>query len=132
MPSAPGGRTTGRSGKWERWRCAEQFLVPPSYLPTFTQSAVCVYAQRLQFVTPWIAAHQAPLSMGFSRQEYWSGLPCPPPGDLPSPGIKLVFPASPALPVDFLPLSHQGSLHTLSCTSSNPTVVYSLQKKLRS
>ena len=42
---------------------------------------------------PWTAAHQAPLSMGFSRQEYWSGLPCPPPGDLPNPGIK---PRSPA------------------------------------
>ena len=49
--------------------------------------------------------HQAPLSMGFSRQEYWSGLPCPPPGDLPNPGIK---PASPALNVDSLPLSHLG------------------------
>ena len=39
-------------------------------------------------VTQWTAAHQAPLSMGFSRQEYWSGLPCPPPGDLPNPGIE--------------------------------------------
>ena len=39
-------------------------------------------------VTPWTAAHQAPLSMGFSRQEYWSGLPCPPPGDLPALGIE--------------------------------------------
>ena len=40
------------------------------------------------FVTPWNVTHQAPLSMGFSRQEYWSGLPFPPPGDLPNPGIK--------------------------------------------
>ena len=40
------------------------------------------------FATPWIVARQAPLSMGFSRQEYWSGLPCPPPGDLPNLGIK--------------------------------------------
>ena len=39
--------------------------------------------------TPWTAAHQAPLSMGFSRQEYWSGLPFPSPGDLPDPGIEL-------------------------------------------
>ena len=38
--------------------------------------------------TSWTAAHQAPLSMGFSRQGYWSGLPCPPPGDLPNPGVK--------------------------------------------
>ena len=40
------------------------------------------------FVTLWTAACQAPLSMGFSRQEYWSGLPCPPPADLPDPGIE--------------------------------------------
>ena len=39
-------------------------------------------------VSSWTVAHQAPLSMGFSRQEYWSGLPCPPPGDLPNPGIE--------------------------------------------
>ena len=46
--------------------------------------------------TLWTVAHQAPLSMEFSRQEYWSGLLCPPPGDLPNPGIE---PASPTLPV---------------------------------
>ena len=46
------------------------------------------------FVTPWTVAHQASLSMGFSRQEYWSGLPFPSPGDLPNPGTE---PASPAL-----------------------------------
>ena len=40
------------------------------------------------FVTSWTVSHQTPLSMGFSRQEYWSGLPCPLPGDLPDPGIK--------------------------------------------
>ena len=48
------------------------------------------------FSTPWTIARQAPLSMGFSKQEYWSGLPCPPPGDIPDPGIKpmsLMFPA---------------------------------------
>ena len=45
------------------------------------------------FATPWTVACQAPLSMGFSRQEYWSGLPFPSPGDLPNPGIKLAFPA---------------------------------------
>ena len=45
----------------------------------------------------WMVAHQAPLSMGFSRKEYWSGLPFPSPGDLPHPGIKTVSLASPAL-----------------------------------
>ena len=50
--------------------------------------------------TPWTVAHQAPLSVGFSRQEYWSGLPFPSPGDLPNPGIK---PGSPPLKADSLP-----------------------------
>ena len=49
------------------------------------------------FVTLWTIAHQAPLSMGFSWQEYWSGLPCPPPGDLPDPGIEPASLKSPAL-----------------------------------
>ena len=49
------------------------------------------------FVALWTVAHQAPLCMGFSRQEYWNGLPCPPPGDLPHPGIKLASLMSPAL-----------------------------------
>ena len=49
------------------------------------------------FATPWTVAYQAPLSMGFSRQEYWSGLPCPSPGDLPDPGIKDTSLVSPAL-----------------------------------
>ena len=47
--------------------------------------------------TLWTVAFQAPLSMGFSRQEYWSGLPCPPPGDPPDPGIKTMSHMSPAL-----------------------------------
>ena len=46
------------------------------------------FSRSRLFVTPWTVAHQTPLSMGFSRQEYWSGLPCPPPGGLPNPGIK--------------------------------------------
>ena len=53
--------------------------------------------------TQWTAAHQAPLSMGFSRQEYWSGLPCPSPGGLPNSRTE---PVSPALQADSLPLSH--------------------------
>ena len=55
-------------------------------------------------VTPWTVAQQN--SMEFSRQEYWSGLPCPPPEDLPDPGMELV---SPALQVDSLLVSHWGS-----------------------
>ena len=55
---------------------------------------------RPTLVTPWTVARQAPLSMGFSRQEYWSGLPFPPPGDLPNPGVE---PRSPAWQADSLP-----------------------------
>ena len=58
--------------------------------------------------TPW--TQQTPLSMGFSRQEYWSGLPCSPPGDLPDPGIEPISPVTSALQADSLLLSHQGSL----------------------
>ena len=49
---------------------------------------VCTLSCVLLFSASYTAAHQAPLSMGFSRQEYWSGLPCSPPGDLPNPGIE--------------------------------------------
>ena len=55
--------------------------------------------------TPWTVAYQAPLSMGFSRQKYWSGLPFPSPGDLPDPGIEL---GSPALQTDTLPSEPPG------------------------
>ena len=55
---------------------------------------------------PWAVAQQAPLSMEFSRQEYWNGLPFPSPGHLPDPGIEPAFPATAALQVDSLPLSH--------------------------
>ena len=60
-------------------------------------------------VTPWTIVHQVPLSLGFSQQEYCSGLPFFPPGDLPHLVIESVYPVSPALQEDFLPLSHWGS-----------------------
>ena len=68
-------------------------------------------------------SHQAPLSMGFSRQEYWSGLPFPSPGDISDPGIKSV---SPALQADSLPLCHQGSTSTWLLLS-NTTMPVSLK-----
>ena len=58
--------------------------------------------------TPWTAVHQAPLSMGFSRQEHWNVLPCPSPGDLPDPGIK---PGSPELQADSLLSELPGKPH---------------------
>ena len=59
----------------------------------------------------WTVARQAPLCMGFPRQEYWSGLTFPPPRDLPDTGIKLMPPAFPALAGRFLPLTHLGGSH---------------------
>ena len=59
------------------------------------------------FATPWTVVHQAPPSMGFSRQGYWSGLPFPSPGDLPNPGIE---PRSPALQADPLPSEPSGEI----------------------
>ena len=71
----------------------------------------CMHAELLQlYLTlcdPMPVACQAPLCMGFSKQEYWSGLPCPPPGDLPNPGIETASPATPELQADSLLLSHQ-------------------------
>ena len=62
-------------------------------------AAVSRFSRVRVFATLWTVALQAPLSVGLSRQEYWSGLPCPPPGDLPDPGME---PGSPALQADFL------------------------------
>ena len=68
---------------------------------------MCSTAQScLTLFDPWTVACRAPLSVGFSQQEYWSGLPCPPPGDLPDPGIELASLVSPALAVS-LPLAAQ-------------------------
>ena len=60
-------------------------------------------------MTLWTVARQVPLSMGFSRQEYWSGLLFPFPGELSDPGLEPVSPEATALQADSLPLSHQGS-----------------------
>ena len=68
-------------------------------------------------VTQWTTADQAPLSMGFSRQEHWSGLPCPPPGDLPDPGIESTSFMSPAL---------AGGFFTTSTTLEAPVQILAL------
>ena len=92
---------------------------------TVSVSRVSMLCHVRLFVTPWTVAHQATLPMEFSREEYWSGLPCPTPGDCPNPGIK---PGSPALAGGFFNTeSHRGSssllyhlaiLNLPSCLSS--------------
>jgi len=69
----------------------------------------CVLNRVQLFATLWTVAHQAPLSVRFSRQEYWSGLPCPPPGDIPDPGIQPTSPTS-ALSGRFFTTQPQGNL----------------------
>ena len=72
-----------------------QISVFPTLSPRRMRAWVLSHCSRVWlFATPWTTAYQAPVSMGFSRQEYWSGLPCPSPGDLPDPGIE---PKSPVL-----------------------------------
>ena len=103
-------------------------VVAASVWCTTTQvGCACVLSCIRLFVTPRTVAHQAPLSMGFSRREYWSGLPFPPPGDLPNPGIEPVSLVSPALAGRFLttappgkPLLGEGSnYHALGWKQSN-------------
>ena len=89
---------------WANSYSKSQPINAPSSPPPFLHIYLCLYRAVLShfsrfwlFATLWTVAHQAPLSMGFSRQEYWTGLPCPPRGDLPNPEIKPMSSASPAL-----------------------------------
>ena len=82
------------------------------------------FLSRVQlFATLWTVAHQAPPSMGFSRQEYWSGLPFPSPGDLPGPGIK---PRSPALQVDTLTSEPPGKPYLIWYINVKTKIAYNI------
>ena len=84
----------------------EHLFLTPSLSKYLLCVPLWVYAQLLScvwlFAIPWTVAHQASLSMEFSRQEYWSGLPFLPPGNIPDPGIKHTSPVSPSLAGRFL------------------------------
>ena len=102
-----GGQSTGQITYWlwkrlDGWRilCSCQVA---SWVGIFPEVTVLNRVQL--FATPWTVACQAPLSMGFSRQEHWSGLPFPSPGDLPDPGI---IPGSPTLQANSLPAEPPG------------------------
>ena len=82
------------------WRVGDPPASPsqPGCKSQYLGQRSCSSPSRVRlFATPWTVAHQAPLSMGFSRQEHWSGLPQPPPRDLPHPGIAPASLPSPAL-----------------------------------
>ena len=95
-----GERKWGRESLKPNWSCLEGTLDDKH---CFVSSLVLMLSRVQLFVTLWTIAHQAPLSMGFPKQEYWNGLPFPPPEDLPDPGIKPTSPMSPAWQVDSLP-----------------------------
>ena len=106
------------------WGCffdllASAFLILPFQTlltlrkaPVYLLSPLLLFSHSVvsdSFVTLWIIVHRDPLSMGLSRQEYWSGLPFPPPGHLPNSRIKPASPASPVWQADSLLLSHRES-----------------------
>ena len=99
-----------------------------SFLADFSESEVKLLSRVWLFATPWTVAYQAPPSMGFSRQEYWTGLPFLSPGDLPKPGIE---PGFPTLQTDALPSEPPSKwwLLRIPCIFkvTNP-MVYVLQK----
>ena len=88
-------------------KCGKLWLQNIKFYLTLVKVKVKSLSRVRLFATLWTLAHQAPLSMRFSRQEYWSGLPFPSPGNLPDPGIK---PRSPALQADTLPSEPPGKL----------------------
>ena len=113
-----------KSEEWstdaERWSTIRVIIKNSSRLQT--NISVTVLSHIWLFATSWTVALQAPLSMGFSQQEHWSGLPVPPPGDLPNPRIKSMSPASsPALAGGFFTTEPPG----------NPTVVVFKHKKIK-
>ena len=89
------------------YEMVHQFEIALSCISARMKVKVKLLSRVWLFVTPWTVAYQAPLSMGFSRQEYWSALPFPSPGDLPNPGIE---PGSPALEADALTSKPPGGL----------------------
>ena len=92
------------------------------YLFIYYVYVLSCFSRVQLFATPWTVAHQAPLSTRLSRQEYWSGLSCPSPGDLSNPqGLNLYLPAAPAFQADFFTreatrkASHQGIPKSTMC-----------------
>ena len=93
LPEMPSLEPRQSGTMWVR-QMVEILMAPPLGPRNAGKGKVKSCSRVRLFVTPWTIAHQAPRSMGFSRQEYWSALPFPSPGDLPDPGIE---PGSPAL-----------------------------------
>ena len=74
-----------------------KYMAQIKYMDANNNNGLCMLSHVRLYSNPWTVTHQAPLSMEFSSQDYWSGLPLPTPGDLPYPGIKAMSLVSPAL-----------------------------------
>ena len=109
----------GSTDKWEYTHLSKNSIclcliscnATTCYLFTRLLLLLSRFSRVRLFATPWTAACQAPLSMRFSRKEYWSGLPRPPPGIFPTQGLNPCLPASPALQADSLPTETPGKSH---------------------
>ena len=86
-----------QSRTWLKWLSSSSSSSKSLGYPRWCTCVLSLYGRVWLFATPWTVASQDPLSMGFSRQGYWSGLPCPPPGHLPGPWVKLASVMLPAL-----------------------------------
>ena len=124
-----------RSQSWPPLRQAHKWSTPQSVLPEVPPEArgwifsaalklkMLVIQSYPTFLTPWTVPHQAPLSMGFSRQEYWSGLPCLSPGDLPNRRMKPASLMSPALAGGFFTASTTAALTLLNSQATFPQLL---------
>ena len=92
-------------------RCAKEFETRTFTMKKQLYIGVCTLSYVQLFMTPWTVAFQAPLSMEFSRQEEWNGLPFPTPGNLPNPGIELASLVSPVLASRFFTTATPGNLN---------------------
>ena len=116
---------------WSVWNCRvttnEAIYLTDTFVPCKECACMLHHVSHVQLpMTLWAVTLQASLSLGFSGQEYWSGLPCPPPGDLPDPGIEPASPVSPVLQADSLLLSHWGSTKKVTLLAWNNHFVYDL------
>ena len=93
----PVDRKFPREAKIHSFSCELKALLGKKFWVLFLLAYAKVTSVMSNSAALWTIAHQTPLSMGFSRQEYWSELPCPPPGNLPDPGIERVSPEAPTL-----------------------------------
>ena len=114
-------------GEKRRDNISENWISGPTLAEAKFLENACIHAQSL-FVIPWTVTHQAPLSTGFPRQEYWSGLPFHSPVDLPHPGFEPASPVCPALAGEFFTAQPAGKPNFPKRYSSNRSGMLGVHK----